>query len=456
MSTTTKASPPSITLSPTDSPFVYRAGELTCEGVPLAAVAAAVDTPVYVYSRADLERRARAFLSAANEAAGPAALVCYAVKANGNPALLALLRAAGLGADVTSGGELFLARHAGVDPGRIIFSGVGKKVSEIEEALAAGIRALHVESEMELAAVAAVAERLGRVAPIGVRVNPNISADTHPYISTGLHAHKFGVPRDRAAAMLRAAAASPWLRPVGLAAHIGSQITDLDPFAQAVRFLVDLADEMEREGIRLAYIDAGGGLGINYQGDAPAAADWVRTIGPLVAAAGYELVVEPGRSIVGRAGALLTRVVYTKQQGDKRFVIADAGMTDLIRPTLYQAYHPILPVEKKTSRKDAKSAKPENLGLADFASLREDFDLPDETVDIVGPICETSDFLARDRLLPPVEAGDLLAVLHAGAYGYAMSSNYNGHLRPAEVLVEGDTFRVIRRRQTYDDLLAGT
>ena len=454
MSNTLKASPPTPNLSPTDSPFVYRAGELMCEAVPVADVAAAVDTPVYVYSRADLEQRARAFVAAANEAAGPSALVCYAVKANGNPALLALLRAAGLGADVTSGGELFLARYAGVDPGRIIFSGVGKKQGEIAEALAAGIRALHVESEMELAAVAAVAERLGRVAPIGVRVNPNISAVTHPYISTGLHGHKFGVPRERAVAMLRAAAAHPWLRPVGLAAHIGSQITDLDPFAQAVRFLVELADEMGGEGVRLEYIDAGGGLGIDYEGGAPAAADWVRTVGTLVAAAGYGLVVEPGRSIVGRAGALLTRVVYTKQQGEKRFVIADAGMTDLIRPTLYQAYHPILPVEKNSLRKDAKLAKQETL---DLASLREtSSDSGEMPVDIVGPICETGDFLARDRPMPPLAAGELLAVLHAGAYGYAMSSNYNGHLRPAEVLVEGDTFRVIRRRQTYDDLLAGT
>ena len=454
MSNTLKASPPTPNLSPTDSPFVYRAGELMCEAVPVADVAAAVDTPVYVYSRADLEQRARAFVAAANEAAGPGALVCYAVKANGNPALLALLRAAGLGADVTSGGELFLARYAGIDPGRIIFSGVGKKQGEIAEALAAGIRALHVESEMELAAVAAVAERLGRVAPIGVRVNPNISAVTHPYISTGLHGHKFGVPRERAVAMLRAAAAHPWLRPVGLAAHIGSQITDLDPFAQAVRFLVELADEMGGEGVRLEYIDAGGGLGIDYEGGAPAAADWVRTVGTLVAAAGYGLVVEPGRSIVGRAGALLTRVVYTKQQGEKRFVIADAGMTDLIRPTLYQAYHPILPVEKNSLRKDAKLAKQETL---DLASLREtSSDSGEMPVDIVGPICETGDFLARDRPMPPLAAGELLAVLHAGAYGYAMSSNYNGHLRPAEVLVEGDTFRVIRRRQTYDDLLAGT
>jgi len=420
----------SPTLSLADSPFVYQAGELFCEGVPLAAVAAAIDTPVYVYSRADLLARAEALLSAARLAADGHSLVCYAVKANSNPAILRLLREAGLGADVTSGGELFLALRAGVEAHRIIFSGVGKKAGEIAEALRAGIRALHVESEMELAAVGEVARQLGVVAPIGVRVNPNISAATHPYISTGLHGHKFGVPRDRAVVMLREAAASPWLQPVGLAAHIGSQITDLDPFGQAARFLVELADEMRGEGIRLEYIDAGGGLGIDYQEPAPAAFDWVRTMGSLITGAGYGLVVEPGRAIVGRAGALLSRVVYTKQQGAKRFVIVDAGMTDLIRPTLYQAYHPIAPVIER----------------------------PGEpvVVDLVGPICETSDFLARERPLPPLEPGDLLAILHAGAYGFAMSSNYNGHLRPAEVLVEGETFRMIRRRQTYDDLLLGT
>ena len=421
------------TLFPADSPFIYRSGELYGEGVSLAAVAAAVGTPVYVYSRAEILARAQAFMATAGEIAanmpGVPPLVCYAVKANGNVHLLGLLGAAGLGADVTSGGELFLARRAGIPPARIIFSGVGKQSAEIAEALAAGIRAIHVESEMELAAVAAEAGRLGVVAPVGVRVNPNISAETHPYISTGLHGHKFGVPRERAIGILRAAAAHPHLRPVGLAAHIGSQITDLDPFGQAVRFLVELAEEMGREDIALEYIDAGGGLGIDYQGGAPDVAAWVRTVGPLVSAAGYGLVIEPGRSIVGRAGALLTRVVYTKEQGAKQFVIVDAGMTDLIRPTLYQAYHPIVPVVEKSGA---------------------------QTVDVVGPICETSDFLARDRAMPPAAPGDLLAVLHAGAYGYAMSSNYNGHLRPAEVLIEGDTFRVIRRRQGYDALIAGT
>lgn len=422
--------PPNPALFPVDNPFVYRSGELHCEDVPLSAIAAAVDTPAYVYSRADFTARAGAFVAAAHEVTGGEATVCYALKANANPAILRLLIATGLGADVTSGGELFLAHHAGANAHQIIFSGVGKKPAEIAEALQAGIRAIHVESEMELTAVAAEATRLGVVAPVGVRVNPNISAETHPYISTGLHGHKFGVPRDRAIAILRAAAQHPHLRPVGLAAHIGSQITDLDPFAQAVRFLVSLADEMKAGGITLEYIDVGGGLGIDYQGTAPDAASWVRTVGAVVADAGYGLVIEPGRSIIGRAGALLTRIVYTKEQGAKRFVIADAGMTDLIRPTLYQAYHPILLVAESAGSP--------------------------EVVDIVGPICETSDFLARERPLPPVQQGDLLAVLHAGAYGFAMSSNYNGHLRPAEVLVDGDTFRVIRRRQGYEALLDGS
>jgi diaminopimelate decarboxylase len=423
-------SSPTTLSFPVDSPFTYQAGELFCEDVPLAALAAEVDTPVYVYSQAEFLNRAHAFVETLRQVGGDSAMVCYAVKANANPTILHLLGKAGLGADVTSGGELFLARHAGIEPHKIIFSGVGKKAAEIAEALSIGIRAIHVESEMELAAVAAEAERLGVVAPVGIRVNPNISAETHPYISTGLHGHKFGVPRDRAVAMLRSAARNTYLRPVGLAAHIGSQITDLDPFDQAVRFLVDLADEIKAEGTVLDYIDAGGGLGIDYQGAAPDAAAWVRTIGPVVSGAGYALVVEPGRSIIGRAGALLTRVVYTKAQGAKRFVIADAGMTDLIRPTLYQAYHPIATVLESTNQATV--------------------------VDIVGPICETSDFLARERSLPPINKGELLAVLHAGAYGYAMSSNYNGHLRPAEVLVDGDKFRIIRRRQGYDALLDGT
>jgi diaminopimelate decarboxylase len=409
----------------------YEAGELTIEGVRAADIAAAVDTPAYVYSSAVLRQRGRAYVDFATGDGTGEHLACYAVKANGNPAIISLLRELGLGADVTSGGELFLAQQAAVAPSRTIYSGVGKKKPEIREALLAGIRALHVESEMELSAIAGVAEELQRVAPIGVRVNPNINAATHPYISTGLHGHKFGVPRDRAVAILRAAAGHPWLQPVGLAAHIGSQITDLEPYAESVSFLVRLADELRDEGIVLDYIDVGGGLGISYESSAPSISEWAAVVAPAVWRSGYELVMEPGRSIVGPAGVLLTRVVYTKAQGDKAFVIVDAGMTDLLRPTLYQAYHPIVPAVDPASGDLTRA-------------------------DVVGPICETGDWLARDRDLPPLAPGDLVAVLQAGAYGYAMSSNYNGHLRPAEVLVTGDSFEVIRRRQTYADLVAGT
>lgn len=421
---------PNLTPLP-EGAIAYSHGELVIEGVTAEAIAAAVDTPTYVYSAAVLRERAGAFMTFPSGPEAGAHLTCYAVKANGNPAIVRLLREAGLGADVTSGGELFLAQRVGVDPARIIYSGVGKKAQEIREALLAGIRALHVESEMELKAIAAVAEELQQVAPIGVRVNPNINAATHPYISTGLHGHKFGVPRDRAVAILEAAAAHAWLRPVGLAAHIGSQITDLAPYAQSVTFLVQLADELRERGIPLDYVDVGGGLGISYEASAPSIREWANVVAPTVWASGYELVMEPGRSIVGPAGVLLTRVVYTKEQGDKRFVIVDAGMTDLLRPTLYQAYHPIIPVSEPAS---------------DEMSL----------VDVVGPICETGDWLARDRELPPLAAGDLVAVLYAGAYGYAMSSNYNGHLRPAEVMVRGEEAEVIRRRQSYTDLIAGT
>lgn len=414
---------------PVESPFAYRGGELFCEYVPVAAIAAATDTPVYVYSTAAFMGRAEGYLQAARDVSGNGASVCYALKANANPTILRMLFAAGLGADVTSGGELFLALHAGAEPQKIIFSGVGKTSNEIAEALSAGIRAIHAESEMELAAVASVAEQMGVIAPVGVRVNPNIDAVTHPYISTGLRGHKFGVSRETAITMYRFALGHEFLNPVGVASHIGSQITQLGPYAEAAGFLVALASELEDLGVHLEYIDIGGGLGIDYLAPAPDATTFVHTVGPIISAAGYELVIEPGRSIIGPAGGLLTRVLYVKQEGDKHFVIVDAGMTDLIRPTLYQAHHPVMPASES--------------------------DQSPILVDIVGPICETGDFLARDRLLSPVLGGELLCVLHAGAYGFAMSSNYNGRLRPAEVLVDGDTFRIIRERQTYRALLEG-
>lgn len=406
--------------------FHYQNQQLTCEQTPLATIAAAVGTPFYVYSARALQQRAQAYLTAVSS---PDDLVCYAVKANGNPTLIHHLGQAGLGADVTSGGELFLALHAGISPAKIIFSGVGKTNPEIHAALDAGIRAIHVESAMELAAIGEVAALRQQVAPIGVRVNPDISVETHPYISTGEHAHKFGVTPEQAQALLQQAAAHPYLHPVGLATHIGSQITALEPFIAAAHFLVAQAQTLDAAGAPLTYLDVGGGLGINYaQNDAPAIADWATAVCQPIHAAGYQVVLEPGRSIVGPSGALITAVTYIKQQGDKTFVIADAGMSDLIRPTLYNAYHPIWPVRENTS-----------------APL-----LP---VDLVGPICETGDWLARERPLPPMQPGDLLAILQAGAYGYAMSSNYNGRLRPPEVLVQGSQFAIIRHRQQLSQLL---
>jgi diaminopimelate decarboxylase len=420
--------------------FRYEADQLHCEAVPLAEIATAVGTPVYVYSRATLLERATEYLRAA-AAAVPRSLVCYAVKANGNPSLLRLLAQAGLGADVTSGGELFLAIHAGFEPQKILFSGVAKSVAEIETALAAGIRALHVESRQELELIAAAAGNLGLVAPVAVRINPDVKAGAHPHISTGSHGHKFGVPPAEGLAMLRRAAGDPWLRPAGLAAHIGSQIADISPFVESARLLALLAAEAAAAGIRLDYLDVGGGLAIDYgQGlDAPNPAEWLTAVAAPVAEAGYELVVEPGRSIVGPAGALVSAVVYTKEQGDKTFVITDAGMNDLIRPALYDAYHPIVPAQKPAGRSGGDGVSHP----------------PMKVVDVVGPVCETGDYLARKRPLPPLNPGDLLAVLQAGAYSFAMSSNYNGRLRPAEVLVSGEQFHVIRQRQTYQSLLDG-
>lgn len=418
--------------------FHYQDNQLWCEDVPLAEITTAVGTPIYIYSQAELQARAAAFADSA-----PGALPCYAVKANNNPTILRLLADAGMGADVTSGGELFLALHAGFPPDKIIFSGVGKRRDEIEMALDAGIRALHVESAMELDAIAAIASERQQGARIGVRVNPDIHAETHPYMTTGEKWHKFGVAPETAVTLLHTAREHPWLHPVGLAAHIGSQITAVSPFVQSAHFLVHMAEELTSSGIRLEYVDVGGGLGIDYgdweierlrdshQPQSPSIFDWVTAVTQPILTAGYGVVMEPGRSIVGPTGCLLTRVTYTKSQGGTQFAIVDAGMSDLIRPTLYDAYHPILPIRQTTNETAVT------------------------TYTVVGPICETGDWLAKDRNLPTLQPGDLLAIMQAGAYGYAMSSNYNGRLKPAEILVNGDHYAVIRKRQDYTHLLDG-
>ncbi|MDX1416581.1 MAG: diaminopimelate decarboxylase [Candidatus Promineifilaceae bacterium] len=412
------------------TPFSYKNKVLHCEALPLPDIASAAGTPLYVYSAQEMVQRARSYQSILDGQG----LVCYAVKANGNPAILRLLAAEGLGADVTSGGELFLALHAGIVPEKIIYSGVGKRVDEMRMALKAGIRALHLESAMELEFLAEVAAEMQTIAPVGVRVNPDISVETHAYDSTGELGHKFGVPRETALALFVEAQAHPWLKPVGLAAHIGSQITQLDPYARLAEYLVELACELREAGIHLQYIDAGGGLGINYRdSDAPPIEEWLSAVLRPVCAAGYELVTEPGRSIVGPAGGLLAAVLYTKEQGGKSFVIVDGGLNDLIRPAMYGAYHPAWPVEQKPG-------------------LENEY----RVVDIVGPVCETGDFLAQERPMPAMKAGEMLLFGQAGAYGFAMSSNYNGRLRPAEVLVSGESFEVVRKRQVYEHLLDGT
>jgi diaminopimelate decarboxylase len=401
---------------------------LHAEGVPLPAIAEEVGTPTYVYLQSSLLARIDAFLSAA-----PAgSLVCFAVKANNNPHILRLLAAAGLGADVTSGGELFLALHAGFPADRIIFSGVGKTETELAAALEFGIRAIHIESEQELRLLGRLAEAHQKPVDVGVRLNPDVAVSTHAHISTGGRQHKFGVDQDTALGMLLWAREHQWLRPVGIAVHIGSQVTTLEPYRRALERAMALASQFTAHGGKLEHLDAGGGLGVSYQGEqVPEPGEWMRAVAGQVAGMGLRLVVEPGRAICAPAGLVLTRVLYVKEQLDKRFAVVDAGMNVLLRPALYGARHPILPV-----------AQPK--------VVRE------ELYDVVGPICETGDTLATGYSLPRLASGDLLAIEQAGAYGFAMSSNYNGQLRPAEVIVSGDNWRLIRRRENYDALLRDT
>ncbi len=412
-------------------PFFYHQGVLQVEELPLTTLTAAADTPLYVYSQREITHRAAAYRDSL-AAITPQGQVCYAIKANGNVALLRLLANLRLGADVTSGGELFLALQAGFPTDKIVFSGVGKRREEIELALENRIQALHVESAQELAVIGEIAAARQQMTAITLRLNPDVPVETHPYISTGAKAHKFGVSADELLVLAQTVAAHPWLHLTGLAIHIGSQIVELAGFAQAVQVILHLAQTLQAQGIRVNYLDVGGGLGIDYSGNEPSTlptiADWVQTVAEPVAAAGYSVVMEPGRSIVGPAGALITQVLYTKQQGTHQFVITDAGMTDLIRPALYQAHHPIWPLQPREGEP--------------------------VMVNVVGPVCETGDTLARGRVLPPVQPGDYLAILQAGAYGFAMSSNYNGRLRPAECLVNGHEWDIIRPRQTWRDLIS--
>ena len=403
-----------------------REGEtLACDGVPLEAIAAEHGTPLYVYSRASIEA---AYAAYARAFAAVEHRICYAVKANGNGAILRLFAGLGAGADIVSGGELLAALRAGFGASRIVFAGVGKTDAEIALGLERGIGEWNAESEDEIARIAAAAAASGKRARVSLRVNPDIDARSHPYISTGLRENKFGVAIAEALPILRRARERAGITVVGVQSHIGSQITDTAPLAGAARALAELSRTLLAEGFPLETIDIGGGLGVSYDGaGVPDATRLAAAVLPAIEGLPLRLVLEPGRSLVASAGALLTRVLYVKPGHGKRFVVVDAGMNDLLRPSLYHAFHRIEPVRPR-----GRAA---------------------ELVDVVGPVCETSDFLARGRELESVEPGELLLVRDAGAYGFAMASNYNMRPRAAEVLVEDGRARLVRRRETFEDLV---
>jgi diaminopimelate decarboxylase len=405
-----------------------RNSELHCEQIPLTRLAARFGTPLYVYSAGTVRDRVRAFRDAFR---GIEHTICYSVKANSNLGILRLLKSLGCGFDVVSGGELQrvlkIDRRAAT---KVVFSGVGKTADEIQAAIKVGILLFNLESAPELEVISACATKLKRIARIAFRVNPDVPADTHPYISTGLRKHKFGVPISEARDLYKEAAKSKYLRISGVSVHIGSQISAIAPFGAAMERVADLVKQLRIDGHTVDSVDAGGGLGISYSGmqDFPAAVlQYAQAITQPLRDLNLKVLLEPGRSIVGPAGILLTRVLYRKQNGGKKFVIVDGAMNDLIRPSLYQADHQIVPV-------------------VDCAR-------DPETADIVGPVCESGDFFARDRNLPRVDQGELLAILDAGAYGMSLASNYNSRPRPAEVLVDGKNAKLIRRRETMADLI---
>jgi diaminopimelate decarboxylase len=407
--------------------FARRDGWLCAEGVPIEDIAEAVGTPVFVYSASKIAETYDALDAAF---AGVPHTICYAIKANMNLAVVRLLIARGAGVDVTSGGELFRALRAGGDPGKFMYSGVGKTDEEIDGALDAGIKMFNVESRAELRRIDAVAEARGAVAPVAFRVNPDVDPRTHPYISTGLRTSKFGIPIGEAVAAYAEAKALEHVRVVGVDCHIGSQLTSVQPFADALAKLRSLVCELRDAGHAIEIIDVGGGLGVTYANERPPTAEeYAAAVLSAVGDLDCEIVLEPGRSIVANAGVFVTRVLFEKRNEAKHFVVVDGAMNDLIRPALYDAYQSIEPVGPPRGGSNV--------------------------VDVVGGVCESSDFLATGRTLPDLERGDLLAVHSAGAYGFAMSSNYNGRRRSAEVLVRGERFAVVRERESYADTVRG-
>jgi diaminopimelate decarboxylase len=412
--------------------FEYRNGEMFAEQVPLKRIAQEVGTPAYVYSLATLRRHFKVFDQAFAKARH---IVCFSVKANSNLALLRAFAKEGSGFDIVSGGELFRALKVGADPKKIVFSGVGKKKEEIEYALEAGILMFNVESEEELFALNEIAAGIGKKAPISLRVNPDVDPQTHPYISTGMKKAKFGIDIKKSLETYRKAVSLKNVDVVGVDCHIGSQLTSVTPFVDAlakVREYLDrvLTGEMKKEGAQIRYLDLGGGLGINYHDETPPLPEeYARAIIQGLVGLDVTLILEPGRVIVGNAGILLTEVQYLKETETKKFVIVDGGMNDLIRPALYGSYQAIQPVVQTNADK--------------------------MIADVVGPICESGDFFAKDREIARPRRGDLLAVMSAGAYGFTMASNYNSHPKPPEVLVDGDRYYIVRKRESMDDLING-
>ncbi len=419
--------------------FQYRGGVLHCEGLALPELAERFGTPLYVYSRQTLIDHYRRL----NEAWTPVApWLCFSVKSCSNLHILRIMRECGAAFDVVSGGEMARALEAGAEPSRIVFAGVGKTDAEIRDALGAGIGFFNVESEAEMDNLASIAESMGRRAPAALRVNPDVDPKTHVYTTTGKRETKFGVDLERARRVFHDFGRRRGLDLCAIHLHIGSPVNTIEPYVQSITKGLGLIDQLRREGFTLRAINIGGGYGANYEDhQAPSALDYAAQVVPLLKGANLTVMLEPGRMITANAGILLTRTLYTKQSGDKHFLIVDGSMTELIRPALYGSFHFVWPVQP------AGGAVPPQRS----ASLNPEGGM---LVDVVGPVCESSDFLAKDRRLPPVKRGDLLCVFTAGAYGFVMASQYNSRPRPAEVLVEGDRVRVIRRRETYEDLVA--
>ena len=404
--------------------FEYRGGALHCEQVPLEQIAAEVGTPAYIYSEATLSRHVRVFDEAFQAVPH---LICYAVKANSNINILRRFAQWGTGFDIVSGGELFRVLRASGSAAKVIFAGVGKTPDEIRYALDAGILFFHVESSAELELIHQIARDAGKRAPISIRANPDVDPRTHPYISTGMQKHKFGISLPEARELYRHTRSLSNLDVVGVQCHLGSQITEMGPFEEALASLRQFILELKSEGVGLKYLDFGGGLGISYMNEQPPSpAVYGEAVAKATGDLGLTIVLEPGRVIVGNAGILLTRVLLKKNQGAKKFLVVDAGMNDLIRPALYGSHHQIWPVVERAAK---------------------------ETVDVVGPVCESADFLAKDREVAVLEPGELLAVMSAGAYSFSLSSNYNSRPRVPEILVSGKTYQVIRARETYEDLI---